>query len=195
VIYTLGQAARAVGKAKSTISRDVKGGKISPTRNPDGSVSIDAAELHRVYPAMPATGTGNGRSNESQPMENGSGTVWQREIALLRERLVDKDDVIEDLRRRLDAEAEERRKLTMVLTDLRAGNPATGSRNSESNDALASKLSAGAQFDDIEANLADAIGAQRIATSEASALRTELDRRRGWKLLRRLRWALRGDRT
>jgi hypothetical protein len=54
-MYSLGQAARAVGKAKSTISRDVKSGKVSAVRNTDGSVSIDPAELHRVYPPMPAT--------------------------------------------------------------------------------------------------------------------------------------------
>jgi hypothetical protein len=31
--------------------------------------------------------------------------------------LADKDDVIADLREQLDAEAEERRKLTLILTD------------------------------------------------------------------------------
>jgi hypothetical protein len=46
----------------------------------------------------------------------------------------------------------------------------------------------------LEASLSDAIGAERIAAGEACALRAELDRRREWKLLRRLRWALRGDR-
>jgi hypothetical protein len=44
-----------------------------------------------------------------------------------------------------------------------------------------------------QASLADAVGAERIAAGEAAALRAELDRRREWKLLRRLRWALRGD--
>jgi hypothetical protein len=118
------------GKAKSTISRDIKAGKISATRNPDGSVSIDPAELHGVYPATsaatPATGVGDGYWNDSQPRGNGAGTALERENAMLLERLADKDrrladkdDVIEDLRRRLDAEAEERRKLTMVLTDRR----------------------------------------------------------------------------
>lgn len=42
-MYSMGQAARAVGKAKSTLSRDVKAGKISATRNPDGSLAIDPA--------------------------------------------------------------------------------------------------------------------------------------------------------
>ena len=44
----------------------------------------------------------------------------QREIELLRERLADKDAVIDDLRKRLDREGEERRRLTAILTDQRA---------------------------------------------------------------------------
>jgi hypothetical protein len=47
---------------------------------------------------------------------------------------------------------------------------------------------------ELEASLADAIGAERIAAGEAAALRAELDQRHEWKFLRRLRWALRGDR-
>jgi hypothetical protein len=38
------------------------------------------------------------------------------------------------------------------------------------------------------------VAAERIAAGEAAALRAELDQRRQWRLLRRLRWALRGDR-
>ena len=38
------------------------------------------------------------------------------------------------------------------------------------------------------------VGAERIAAGEAAGLRAELDWRREWKFLRRLRWALRGDR-
>jgi hypothetical protein len=41
----------------------------------------------------------------------------------LRARLADKDAVIEDLRRRLDAESEERRRLTLVLADMRTAPP------------------------------------------------------------------------
>jgi hypothetical protein len=127
-MYTMGQAARAVGKAKSTLSRDVKAGKISAIRNPDGSLAIDPAELHRVYPPVfHQNGSGNGRSYESQPPANAAGTGFeQREIEQLRERLADKDArladkdaAIDDLRHRLDRETEERRRLTAVLTDRR----------------------------------------------------------------------------
>jgi hypothetical protein len=46
---------------------------------------------------------------------------------------------------------------------------------------------------ELTASLADAVGAERIAAGEAAALRAQLDRRREWRLFRRLRWALRGD--
>jgi hypothetical protein len=42
--------------------------------------------------------------------------------------------------------------------------------------------------------LADAVAAERIAAADAAALRSQLDQRREWRFLRRLRWAMRGDR-
>ena len=48
--YTLGEAAKAVGKSKATISKAIKSGKISATKKEDGSYSIEPVELHRVYP-------------------------------------------------------------------------------------------------------------------------------------------------
>ena len=48
--YTLGEAAKACKMSKATLSKAVKSGKISATKNADGSFSIEAVELHRVYP-------------------------------------------------------------------------------------------------------------------------------------------------
>jgi len=50
--YTLGQAAKATGLSKPTLSEAIKKGKISATKNENGSFSIDPAELHRVYPLV-----------------------------------------------------------------------------------------------------------------------------------------------
>jgi hypothetical protein len=50
--YSLTEAARASGKSKMTIQRAIKGGKISASRNEDGSYDIDPAELHRMFPAV-----------------------------------------------------------------------------------------------------------------------------------------------
>ena len=52
--YTLGEAAKAVGKSKATLSKAIKTGKISAAKNADGSFSIEPVELHRVYPLNPS---------------------------------------------------------------------------------------------------------------------------------------------
>lgn len=49
--YTLGQAAKATGKSKSTISKALKNGVISAKKGPNGAFDIDPSELHRVFPA------------------------------------------------------------------------------------------------------------------------------------------------
>ena len=127
-MYTIGQAAKATGKSKSTISTSIKKGTISAVKNEDGSYSIDPAELHRVFPAASnQNGSTEQQLDDSEPsnliFQNG---YLQGEVKLLREQLADKDGVIDDLRHRLDAEAEarriegeERRKLTAILTDQR----------------------------------------------------------------------------
>ena len=52
--YTLGDAAKAVGKSKTTLHRAIKSGRISATKSEDGSYSIDPSELHRVFPPVTA---------------------------------------------------------------------------------------------------------------------------------------------
>jgi predicted site-specific integrase-resolvase len=52
--YTLGDAAKAVGKSKTTLHRAIKSGRISAKKSEDGSYSIDPSELHRVFPPVTA---------------------------------------------------------------------------------------------------------------------------------------------
>lgn len=119
---TLGQAAKAVGKNRTTILRALKAGKLSATHDEaTGSWMIEPAELHRLYPpadahASPQPGGAHLRSMGA------SGAIRE-----LHARLEDKDAVIgslertvDDLRRRLDASEEERRRLTLMLADQRA---------------------------------------------------------------------------
>jgi excisionase family DNA binding protein len=119
--YTLGQAAKATGRSKPTIQRAIKNGSISAVKAIDGSYEIDPAELHRVFP--PANDTGNVEQHLKQSDTPSDTNVLQREVGVLRERLADKDSVIEDLRRRLDQSEQERRdkdrQLTALLTDQR----------------------------------------------------------------------------
>jgi hypothetical protein len=108
--YTLGQAAKAVGKSRTTILRAIKSGRISAGRNPDRTFSIDPAELARAFPPT---------DPRAQQMEQSDTAGLQRENELLRE-------IVHDLRRRLDQAGErldqseeERRRLTLMLTDQR----------------------------------------------------------------------------
>jgi hypothetical protein len=50
MIYTLGEAAKATGKSKTTVQRAIIKGSISASKNENGRYSIDASELHRVFP-------------------------------------------------------------------------------------------------------------------------------------------------
>lgn len=115
--FTLGQAAKECGKSKPTLSKALASGKLSGTKNEDGTWTIQAAELFRVFPRKQQ---GNGESlHASNPKETHGNGGLGREVELLREQLDDRDRTISDLRTRLDAESEERRKLTAMLTDQR----------------------------------------------------------------------------
>ena len=48
--YTLGQAAKATEKSKTTIQRAVAKGLISGEKGQNGEYRIDPAELHRIFP-------------------------------------------------------------------------------------------------------------------------------------------------
>ena len=50
--YTLGTAAKATGKTKTTIQRAIANGKISAERLSGGGYSIDPSELHRAFPPL-----------------------------------------------------------------------------------------------------------------------------------------------
>jgi hypothetical protein len=66
-MYSLGTAAKATGKAKSSILRAIKSGRISATRT-DSGWSIDPAELHRIFPLKDNDGS-----------EPGSGDAVERD--------------------------------------------------------------------------------------------------------------------
>lgn len=85
-----------------------------------GQWLVEPAELHRVYPPIKDTGASNGASAMNAPLRTDAVEAENRE---LRARLGDAHATIDDLRRRLDDEAAERRRLTALLTDLRAPQP------------------------------------------------------------------------
>ena len=66
--YTLGKAANAAGKAKSTIFKACKDGVISFSRDERGRFLIEATELHRVFP--PASAERSSEPPTQQPRTN-----------------------------------------------------------------------------------------------------------------------------
>jgi hypothetical protein len=94
--YTLGTAAKATGKAKSTILRARKSCTIRAKKSPDGSYEIEPSELHRVFER---NGAQQSVSNNTQPHEEQGETLRfrleileaerERERALLQETIAD----------------------------------------------------------------------------------------------------------
>ena len=93
--YTLGEAAKAVGKSKATISKAIKSGKISASKNDDGSFTIEAVELHRVYPPTPLTVDSEQNSTPNETPVNT--TEKDKELIELRVKLEAANQRINDL--------------------------------------------------------------------------------------------------
>jgi hypothetical protein len=108
-LYSLKQAADAVGRGKPAILKAIKSGRISAKKDDNGQWQIDPAELHRVYPVV-ATGNGSDTTpGERRETPKESSTIAP-EIEMLRERLAEKDALISDLRGERD------RLLTVIET-------------------------------------------------------------------------------
>ena len=124
--YTLGQAAKAVGKSKSTLSRAIKKGKISAEHDAHGQFAIDPAELHRVYPATEQGNdcAANDTSHHATPsngiMQRVEIAALERENALLREMLGREKEISRGLEQDRD---HWRQQATTLLTDQRGTAP------------------------------------------------------------------------
>lgn len=113
--YTLGQAAKAAGKSKTTILRALKKSKISGMKDAHGNWSIDPAELHRVYPAV--TG-GNGTAADDATIRNTEGNDVVRVLeARIEELRQDRDAWRDQAQRLLLARPDERRPFWHRLFD------------------------------------------------------------------------------
>jgi len=109
-----------------TIQRAIKSGKLSASRRDDESYDIDPSELHRVFPPVSVLEAKNDNKvrddipNDIMVLQLEL-KVRDEKIALIEaEREREREQLtgqIDDLRHRLDSEAEERRKLTALLTD------------------------------------------------------------------------------
>ena len=104
----LHEASRIVGKNRSTLHRAMKDGRLSYSLGAAGERRIDVAELERVFGHRVASSNGaeTVQSHDSQ----------RREIEVLHRLVSEQDGTIRDLRQRLDASEDERRRLTLQLS-------------------------------------------------------------------------------
>lgn len=92
--YTAGQAAKAAGVSTATISRALKRGTISGSKQPDGSWRIEAAELHRIFQPLAAQEPERAFMRSAaivtqEPERAEEERARQGELAALRDALVD----------------------------------------------------------------------------------------------------------
>lgn len=119
---SLKEAAELVGMSKPGILKAIRTGKISAEKDVHGEWRVEVVELTRVYPAVNKT--------ERKPVDTslrsslrGDTPSLRVENEQLKQRLMDKDGEIAYLRSRLDAEAEERQRLTLILIDTQNTTP------------------------------------------------------------------------
>lgn len=118
---SLGQAAKETGKSKSVISNALHSGRLSGKKTDKGGWEIDPAELFRVFVKQ---NTKEREKEQNETPENPTQNLFlEQEIRHLQEQLDRERELNRDLSRRLDVENEERRKLTLLLTDQRATAP------------------------------------------------------------------------
>lgn len=117
MVYTLGEAARATGKSKATISKAIKSGRFSARKDETGTFHIDPSELHRVYQPTVSSEHKETPANILEKTDIG-GTIreLQARLEAAHERLSDKDSVISDLREDRD---KWRQQATALLADQR----------------------------------------------------------------------------
>lgn len=116
---TLRQAADKCGKSRSTVHRALKSGKLSGSRDDDGTWSIDPAELARVFPW---DAHDHGNRDDAEHGRDGAGdssAVLAVKVDMLEQQLERERDTVEDLRRRLDKAEERVFALSAPLSDRR----------------------------------------------------------------------------
>lgn len=117
MVYTLGEAAKATGKSKATISKAIKSGRISAIKDETGTFQIAPSELHRVYqPTVHYEHQETPKLTAENDKDSGIIRELQAHLQAVRERLEDKETVIADLREDRD---KWRQQATALLPDHR----------------------------------------------------------------------------
>lgn len=121
---TLNTAAKTVGKSKATILKAINTGRLSASKNDKGNWMIEPVELHRVYPVTSQEPDDVPVTSQRLPDTD---ALWRERLADLERERAMMAGIIDDLRRRLDDETAERKKLMLMLAHESQGDQSAGS--------------------------------------------------------------------
>jgi TolA-binding protein len=114
--YTLGQAAEATGKAKSTILKSINAGRISATKDDFGNWQIQPVELHRVYPPLPKETAGEQLEKRERTGEHLQGNAEeQAKIRELQARIEVMQELLDQIKGERDNLRDQNTRLTALL--------------------------------------------------------------------------------
>ena len=115
--HSLEQAARAVGRRKSTIYNAIKTGKVSGEKDHKGRWKILKGELHRVYPEVSL--------NEQENVQTGNHETDNElieirvKVKILEEQLAREREINEDLKEDRNHWRDQAERASLLLTDQR----------------------------------------------------------------------------
>ena len=99
--YTLGSAAKATGKSKTTIQRAIAKGRISAKKDDNGRYIIEPSELHRVFPSVSRATVA--QQSQSDTMRPSSETPLQVKVEALEAMLDREREALSEMRDDRDA--------------------------------------------------------------------------------------------
>ncbi len=119
---SLNEAAKSCQKAKGTVLKAIKEGRLSAPKDAQGRYEIDPSELHRVFP-LTALDQSEKPALTPTPDHESRFEIERLKAELKAANILSETmaETVADLRERLDREGEERRQLTAMLTDQRTG--------------------------------------------------------------------------
>ena len=115
--HTLGTAAKATGKSRTTILRAIEKGKISAEKNNHNQWQIDPAELHRLYPAKEQANSNKGTEKEQHATD--TNTRLTIENNGLKSDLKAAQYLVTELKEERDEWREEAKGVRLALVDQR----------------------------------------------------------------------------
>lgn len=113
---TLRQAAELTGKSKSTLTRAIKAGRLSASRNAGGMYAIDPAELARVFPFRSTHDANDDARHDAPDGAPRNKNTTPDDAAILQLKL---SLLAEERDRERNAAEREREQLALTVADLR----------------------------------------------------------------------------